>query len=404
MKRGLVSSILLAVFLLYSCSKEEESPFAHPARVEEEDSGLPHLCVNTPSGMVINSKEEWVESATVSLISADGKSTYLGLAKIKGRGNSTWNYPKKPYALKFNEDISLLGMPAEKRWDLLANYIDRTDMRNAVAFEIASKTQSLEWTPSGEFVEFYLNGLWLGNYYLCEHIKIDKERVNLHNGGYLLELDVNYDEDFKFKSDSLGLPVQIKDWKGEEMTEEWMGEIEAEFNEIEALLVSDDRETDGWQELVDMDTFIDWWFVYELVQCGEPGHPKSSYMYRDKGGKLKAGPVWDFDWGTFRSGGEVTRFRDKDAIFYKYLFKDPSFVQRVKEKWTRSKSDFLSVTSFIDKTAERIKISVDKDKTKWPMTTTTNKDESLSFDEAVSTLKNNYIKHWEWMDKQISAL
>ena len=116
--------------------------------------------------------------------------------------------------------------------------------------------------------------------------------------------------------------------------------IRAEFNEIEAKLVSDDITASGWQDYLDMDTFIDWWFVHELVQCGEPGHPKSSYMYRDKGGKLKAGPVWDFDWGTFRSS-EVHQFRIKKAIFYGYLFQDPAFVKRVKEKWKESRTDFL---------------------------------------------------------------
>ncbi|MBQ6283698.1 MAG: hypothetical protein IJK70_02765, partial [Bacteroidales bacterium] len=76
----------------------------------------------------------------------------------------------------------------------------------------------------------------------------------------------------------------------------------------------------------------------------------------------------------------------------------------VKEKWTESKASFLSVTGFIDKTAQKIKVSVDKDKTKWAITTTVNKDEELSFDDAVATMKNNYVKHLEWMDSQISAL
>ena len=394
---------LLVLPLLFSCGKEEESPSTHPAVEEPKEAVLPELNINLPQGQEINSKTVWVENATASLVSENGNITELGGAKIKGRGNSTWNYPKKPYALKLDKDASLLGMPAGKRWDLLANYIDRTEIRNAVAFEVANKTKSLEWTPKGRFVKLYINMIYHGVYYLCEHIKIDKNRLNLHEGGYLLELDVYYDEDFKFKSDSLGLPVQIKDWKGGEMTEERLSGIEKEFNEIESLIISEDRATNGWQNLVDMDTFIDWWFAYELSECGEPSGPKSSYMYRDKGGKLKAGPVWDFDWGTFRSGADVTHFRIKKAIFYKYLFQDPSFVKRVKEKWSESKSDFLSITGFIDEIAENVKGHVDRDKSKWPMTTTINYDESMSFEEAVATMKSNYKKHWEWMDKEINA-
>lgn len=391
-------------FLLFACTEKEDDPYTHPKREETKDSGLPHLCIDTPSRKDITSKKDWMTGASVSLTSASGEVTKLGTAQVKGRGNSTWTYPKKPYAVKLDAEAIVCGMPAETRWDLLANYIDRTDMRNAIGFELARRTKSLEWTPHGEFVELYLNSVWMGNYFLCEHIKIDKNRLDLKNGGYILELDTNFDEEFKFKSEKLNLPVQVKDWKGDDMTAARLAEIQTEFNRIEALIVSDSRATDGWQELVDMDSFIDWWFVYELVQCGESNHPKSCYMYHDKDGKLKAGPVWDFDWGTFRSGSEVTHFRNKSSIFYSYLFKDPSFVKRLKEKWGESKASFLSVTDFIDKTAKNISISVEQDKKKWPMTTTTNKDESMSFDEAVSTMKSNYKKHWEWMDQQISAL
>ena len=403
MKHGILH-ILPVIFVLFSCGEKAEDPYTHPQREEEKDSGLPHLCIDTPSAKGITSKNEWMDGATVSLVSEKGQTTVLGTAKVKGRGNSTWTYPKKPYAFKLDAESAIMGMPAEKRWDLLANYIDRTDMRNAIGFEIARKTKSLGWTPDGRFVELYLNSVRQGNYFLCEHIKIDKNRLDLKEGGYILELDTNYDEEFKFKSGILGLPVQLKDWKGDEMTAARFAEIQKEFNDIEALIVSDDRDVNGWKDLVDMDSFIDWWFVYELVQCGESNHPKSSYMYRDKGGKLKAGPVWDFDWGTFRSGGEVTSFRNNKSIFYEYLFKDPAFVARVKEKWAESKADFLSVTDFIDKTAAQIEISVEFDKKKWTMTTTTNKDESLSFGEAVTTMKNNYKKHWEWMDQKIASL
>ncbi|MBR5176064.1 MAG: CotH kinase family protein [Bacteroidales bacterium] len=400
----IIAVSLTMVVLLFSCGKEEDDPNVRPADEKDwHDTGLPHLYIYTPEGTAINSKTVWVEGATVNLFTPDGEFIDYGKANIKGRGNSTWGLPKKPYALKLENAATLCGMASDKRWNLLANYIDRTDIRNAIAFKVAQKARSFDWTPHGEFVELYLNSVWQGNYFLCEHIKIGDHRLNLKKGGYLLELDVNYDEDYKFKSDLLSLPVQIKDWKGGDMTEERFNEIKAEFNEIESKIVTDDITTSGWQDYIDMDTFIDWWFVYELVQCGEPGHPKSSYMYRDKGGKLKAGPVWDFDWGTFR-GSEVKLFRIKNSIFYGYLFKDPSFVKRLKEKWLENRGEFRAVADYFDVLADKLRVSVDHDKTKWSMTTTVNNDESMSFDEAVSTMKSNYKKHWEWMDNQIQAM
>ena len=90
----------------------------------------------------------------------------------------TFLYPKKPYALKLDDKISILGKPAHKRWVLLANWMDRPLLRNRISLKVAEKT-GLAWTPGSEFVEVVLNGVHLGNYLLCEQIKMDKNRVNI---------------------------------------------------------------------------------------------------------------------------------------------------------------------------------------------------------------------------------
>lgn len=390
-----------AVFVCSSCSKDE-NPYAHPKDVPVAVRPLPRLLICTEGGQAVKNKTEWVPVTSLVLFE-NGMETTLGTAKIKGRGNTTWSYPKKPYALKLDEKASLLGMPSDKRWDLLANYIDRTEIRNSVAFDIAGRTKSLGWTPRSKFVELYLNDVHIGLYALTEHIKISKDRVNIKNG-YLLELDTQYDEINKFKSDILSLPVQIKEPDEEDLTAEQFEYVRNFFNKAEGILASGSRPGDGWRELIDMDSFIDYWIAVELTQLGEAVHPKSVYMYLEEGGKLKAGPVWDFDWGTFRSGSEVSKFRCKDAVWYKYLFRDPSFVKRVKEKWNESKNDYLGTLDFIGDLAPRIRNSVVADKMLWPMTTTVNGDETMDFDSAVETIKNNFKSHLEWMDRKINAM
>ena len=130
---------------------------------------------------------------------------------MRGRGNSTWNYPKNPYAFKLDDKAEILGMPKHKRWVLLANWMDRTLLRNRTSFQIAAST-GLAWTPNGEFVEVILNGQHIGNYYLCEQVKIDENRLDINDPydaedaysgnpadyGYLLEADDSYDETWKF--------------------------------------------------------------------------------------------------------------------------------------------------------------------------------------------------------------
>ena len=122
------------------------------------DTGLPVVYIDTPEAQPITSKEIWMEGVNLLIFNADGSLDYEGSTQMKGRGNSTWTqFPKKPYALKLDKKAKILGMPSHKRWCLLANWMDRTLIRNAVAFEISRRTE-LAWTPNGFFVELVLNG------------------------------------------------------------------------------------------------------------------------------------------------------------------------------------------------------------------------------------------------------
>ena len=97
---------------------------------------------------------------------------------VRGRGNTTWTWPKKPYLVKLDSKASVFGLPAHKRWILLANFMDRTMMRNLVSMKVASLT-SLAWTPSCRPVELVLNGSHMGNYLLIEQVRVDKNRVDV---------------------------------------------------------------------------------------------------------------------------------------------------------------------------------------------------------------------------------
>jgi hypothetical protein len=176
------------------------------------------------------------------------------------------------------------------------------------------------------------------------------------------------------------------------------------FDNLESILYSDNfpTETGNYEDLIDVDSFIDWWFVYELTCNWEPNHPKSSYMHKDRLGKLVAGPVWDFDWGTFKPN--CSSFWIKSAIYYKPLFNDPAFVARVKEKWTESKPDFESVLDFIDSEYEGIRLSAEYNGTIWPISGTTNGDESLSYEDAVTRLRSAYAQRIITLNTLISNL
>jgi hypothetical protein len=376
--------------------------------IEVRHSGLPVVVINTPGAAEIPPKtEDWLPDATLTIYGTDCAIEYAGTTGIRGRGNSTWKYPKKPYALKLDSKAEILGMPKHKRWVLLANWLDRTLLRNHVSFRIAMQT-GLEWTPHGEFVEVILNGKHIGNYYLCEHIKVDENRVDIDeldddevDGGYMMELDTYYDEAFKFKSSVKSFPYMFKD--PDEVNDAQFAFMKDFINNLEGALYDKSRfAAREYADYLDVDSFVDWWISYELTGNTETKHPKSTYVHKDKGGKLKAGPVWDFDWKTFRLDNE--EWVTKGHLYYEVLFTDPVFVAAVKERWNLYEAKLRAIPQFIEAEAQRIRNSEEMNHQMWPITQNTNGDIDLSFSEAVARMKSSYQAKLEFMDKGIANL
>lgn len=362
-------------------------------------SGLPVVYVDTPNSVAITSKTEWTTGTSIRIVNPDGTIAYEGTSSFRGRGNGTWTYPKKPYAIKLDKKASVLGMPAHKRWVLLANWMDRTLMRNRVALKLGECTQ-MAYTPHGEYVEVVLNGEHIGNYFLCEQIKVDENRVNITDG-YLLELDIYYDEAYKFKSNIRNFPYMFKD-PDDDITEEMFNYVQGYVNSMEDNMYNHFEEG-KWKEYLDLDSFVDYWFAVELTSNRETYHPKSVYMHKDKDGKLCAGPMWDYDWQTFIP--ELTnRFETKNYIYYPALFNDREFVTKVKERWPAAKANFDKIPAFIDSEAEKIRNSDKMNSAMWPITQAVNGDETMSFDEAVARLRKSYTDKLEWLDHQIQNM
>ena len=376
--------------------------------IQVKHSGLPVVVINTPGGAEIPPKtEDWLADATLTIYNTDATIGYAGTTGIRGRGNSTWKYPKKPYALKLDSKAEILGMPKHKRWVLLANWLDRTLLRNHVSFRIAMQTD-LAWTPRGEFVEVVLNGKHIGNYYLCEHIKVDKNRVDIHeleetdvDGGFMMEIDTYYDEPFKFKSAKRQFPYMFKD--PDEVNDAQFAFMRDFIGNLEGALYDKSRfAAREYADYLDVDSFVDWWITYELTGNTETKHPKSTYVYKDKGGKLKAGPVWDFDWKTYRLNNE--EWVTKTHLYYDVLFTDPVFVAAVKERWNLYETKLRAIPQFIEAEAQRIRNSEEVNHQMWPVTQNTNEDINLSFSEAVARMKMSYEAKLEFMDKEIANL
>ena len=378
------------------------------------NTGLPVVVLDTPDAAPIVSKEIWMEGATVTIYNPDGSIDYEGSLSVKGRGNSTWTqFPKKPYAMKLDSKGEILGMKKHKRWCLLANWMDRTLIRNAVAFEISRKTE-LAWTPSGKFVELILNGEHKGNYYLCEQVKVDENRVNITElkktsveGGYLMEVDAWFDEAYKFRSPVHDVPWQFKD--PDEVTQAQFDYMYAYIEAFERSLYDDALfKARDYTNYIDCDSWVDWWLVNELAQNGDVNQPKSIYISKDVGGKLVAGPVWDFDWGTFipvefNPSVEKINYSCRGPKFYlnRICIEDPQFRALAKEHWMRFRSALTEIPAYIDSLAATLVASDAINIAMWPIDRTTNQDVTLSFEDAVARLKQAYTEKYQWLDNII---
>jgi len=354
-------------------------------------TALPTLYINTPDAVEIVSKEEWIKNAEISLVGAADKSWNFDevATSIKGRGNTSWVLPKKPYALKLDKKQKIMGMPAHKQWVLLANYQDNSFMRNKVAFYL-SEIFELDWTVHGEFVDLVLNGEYLGLYWLGEAIKVDKKRVDINDGNsditdeedkdYLVEMDVYYDEIVQFKSSIRELPYIIKndDYMIDENDEITSGgaarleRFQAKITNLEKLLYPDWTEgmdtndcsapDESYSEIIDIDSWARFWFVNEIMDNTEMKHPKSCYFTFDSTNNVfKAGPVWDFDWASLHKRSACML---KDAIYYNALFKSPAFNAKVKELWDEYYSR-IDIETLIESMRSKLSTAVEYDTMLW---------------------------------------
>jgi len=371
---GAIDSVLVlspfteAGIYYYYCKVEVSGFFFDSDVVSVSYTGLPTVYINTPHHASIRSKDEWMEGATIRISGASDESWNFSdvTMSVKGRGNTTWIQPKKPYAIKLDKKKSIMGMPKSKRWVLIANYLDNSFMKNSMAFYL-SRQFGMDYTVRGEFVDLVLNGKYMGLYWLGEAIKVDSNRVDIdEDNDYLIELDNYYDETWKFKSSVRRLPYMIKN--DDSMDVFRLSALEDAVAELENLLYPEGEKAEaepdsGYLSKVDIDSFIKFWFVNELMgNDNELGHPKSCFLtYTVSDGVFRAGPVWDFDWSTLHIQDNC---RCQDTLYYDALFRSPVFKARVKELWD-SYSGFINVDNEIEKFRAQIKVAAQSDFKLW---------------------------------------
>lgn len=363
-------------------------------------TGLPRIIIETVNGVAIEDKVTDIP-ARLQVFGDSCAISPVYEITIRGRGNLTWSYAKKPYTFVFNEKLPFLGMPKAKKWLMIANFRDRTLIKNAVSLEVA-RLFNYSWQPHGQFADVYLNNKFIGNYYICEKIQVQKNRLDLSDNGYLMEFDENFDGNYKFKSKYRELPINIVD--PEHLTTTTFKYIQSYVDSLECALAGDESCEDiDYNDYIDLKSFADYWLVQEVVTNAEAVHPKSLYIYKDTETKLMAGPVWDFDWATFdpnkRGFQGILPWVDS-------LLKKQEFVDIVKQEWVANRVELENLDGFIDSIADYTEKSNDENHKIWPVTVTKGVigDEKAELDEALYLLRNTYHQRLKELDGLIDKL
>ncbi len=383
----------------------------------------PLVTITTENGAPIDSKETYINAT----IKVEARNNYGVVTEkileekteIRGRGNSTWGMPKKPYRLKLKNSVEVLGMPKNKHWVLLANYSDKTLMRNELAFEI-SRRMSFSYTPRMKYVDVKLNGEYIGNYMLGEHIRIDKDRVDVEElkptdtditGGYLLEIDEREGEPVSFQTKEAKMIFCVS--RPEDIPDNQKTYISNYIQNIENILYGKNNINTVTElpKYLDMKSFIDYLLLNELSKNVDGNLRLSTFVYKNRNDdKLYFGPVWDYDisFGNVNYGDcEKTSgwYARAYAPWYQHFFAHPEFDLMVKNRWKELRKGVLSdMDPYIDHMAKKMQNSQKKNFERWNILNEyvwPNAVVTGSYSGEISYLKTWLKNRITWMDGQL---
>ncbi|MBD5509380.1 MAG: hypothetical protein HDR05_15415 [Lachnospiraceae bacterium] len=381
-----------------------------------KSANIPAVFISTASGSMeyLNEDKQNRETGDMCIVREDGNTEYQGeLSWISGRGNTTWPYEKKPYAIKLQDTMPLLGLDRSDRWQLMALWRESSKMDNKIAMDMADAL-GISYTAQGTWIDLYLNGEYSGIYMLAESVTVGEGRIDIYDlekenksrnaliaegvavhyeeenskgyelengtdisGGYLIEKD--YPSHWKGEACGFVLPSEanftIKEPK--HASREQIDYIQTYVEEIDRLVQNSDSGV--WQYL-DLDSFVKRFLVDEISLEADAGLT-SMFFYKDRGDDLLySGPVWDYDRAFGEAGATAftdyteTIIHNNERVayvidWYQRLYETPEMQRCVAEEYARLLPFFEELlNSRIDEYANRIQASVKMDGIRWEET------------------------------------
>ncbi len=379
---------------------------------------MPILSIVTETNQDVESKTEYI-GATLTLLGAKSKYNFENLEiQIRGRGNFTWGLEKKSYKMKLPRKQSLLGLGKgkSKKWVLLANHCDQSLLRNYVCLNLAGEMPSIAWSPDCTSVEVYLNGEYRGVYLLVEEIDVGKNKVNVSEEVTGMGVDIGYLIEMSGNAKNVIFSAGGKSYQMHNDLSENPKESQEQYDYIrdyvqqcwDAVNEGDEKEIG---RLIDIDSMVDAYLMEEIVKNMDVGWD-SFYLYKNVGGKLTFGPLWDFDLalGNCNQGCETY-----DSLYAAYVMWDQSnpwfytmmnyewFRERVVERFDDIRKICDGLSDMVIEEAEEYYNSFCRNFDKWHIFGQTINRETEQI-TSLSTYKQHYTFLAQWIDRRLEWL
>ncbi|MEA4833496.1 MAG: CotH kinase family protein [Oscillospiraceae bacterium] len=408
-------------------------------KLKRTGKGIPVVNIDIDGGVTVLDKDIY-QNAVISIDSFgrfDFNSLYDTIITVRGRGNSTWKkFDKKPFRISFSQATELFGLKEGTEWIFVANYADKSLMRDRIAYEMAKLLDNMDYAPTQYCVDVFINGSYAGVYTCGAQLEVGKGRIELGEGdgadvGYVVEVG-GVDDGVHIKNIDYfhaGLIkfalVRYPDKKTRTISQ--FNYIKSYFMKVNNAIVN----LDNYEEYIDVDSFVDWLILQELSNNTDSSFRRSCYFTKQPGGKLKMGPPWDFDiafgnfieddidydtWAsyTYHNPTETNVDTSKDYVgttWAKYLLSDPAFVKLLQKRWLEVKDALVSCAlNEIDLTSADIAPSAKENFMVWNILNTRVSLERRdvtkynTFEKQVQYLKDFIVKRSEWMTSKLEQM
>jgi CotH kinase protein/Lamin Tail Domain/Secretion system C-terminal sorting domain len=441
----LSSNVFLSFGIFNSAFLFRPVPYWFKPPLDFSSSNLPIVIINTDGGVEIQDDPRVMANMKIIYRGAGlrnypddqnipGYLNYDGRISIEIRGSSSQATPKKQYGFTTikadgitNNNVSLLGLPAENDWILNGLVFDQSLMRNYLCFNLSR--QIGEYASRTVYCELMLNGSYMGLYLLLEKIKPDAARVDISkiakeditlpdiSGGYIIKADKTTGGDPIAWTMSSYLGTNdvgfIHEWPDpENVNIAQTGYIKSEFDKLSfSASGSDNSPISGYPAVIDMPSFINYMIINE-ISANADAYQFSTFYHKDRNGKLRAGPIWDLDltygndlffWGFNRSLTDKWQFNNGDnegPKFWKDLYNNSKFRCYLSKRWNDliqpgQALNYSSLESYIDKTALWIREAAIRENVKWGT--------SANHDLEISKMKSWLQQRITWMTNTLGS-